>query len=201
MIVLIGFMGAGKSTVGRLLADRLELPFHDSDQVIEQRVGRRIGEIFQRDGEAAFRQVEHATVADLLGGPPAVLALGGGAAEHAGTRELLGGHQVLYLEVGYDEALRRAAHDEHRPLLHQPGLAARYQRRLTLYRQLATLVLPTGGREPAHVCREALARLGYPDPVPGPGGAPPAGKAGAAPPAGEAGAAPPAGEAGAATSA
>jgi shikimate kinase len=89
MIVLVGFMGAGKTTVGTLLAARLGLPFTDSDQVIEQRAGRPVRQIFAEDGEPAFRALEHQVITGLLDGPPIVLALGGGAAEHPGTRALL----------------------------------------------------------------------------------------------------------------
>jgi shikimate kinase/3-dehydroquinate synthase len=80
MVVLVGFMGAGKTTVGHLLAEKLGLPFVDSDLVIEQRERRSVREIFDRDGEPAFRALEHRIVAELLDGPAAVLALGGGAA-------------------------------------------------------------------------------------------------------------------------
>jgi len=75
VIVVIGFMGAGKTTVGRMLADRLGLPFVDSDLVIEQRAGRPVRDIFAADGEPAFRDTEHDVVAGLLAGPDAVLAL------------------------------------------------------------------------------------------------------------------------------
>ena len=102
MIVLIGFMGAGKTTVGHLLAERLGLPFMDTDLVIEQRTRRSVRDIFATDGEPAFRQLEHTVTAELLAGPDAVLALGGGAVLHPETQRALGGHQVVYLKVGYD---------------------------------------------------------------------------------------------------
>jgi shikimate kinase len=106
MIVLVGFMGAGKTTVGRVLADKLGLAFLDSDVVIEQRTGRTVREIFAEDGEPAFRVLEHAVIADLLSGPDVVLALGGGAPEHGGTRDLLNaGPSVVYLQVGYARAM------------------------------------------------------------------------------------------------
>jgi len=82
VIVLVGFMGAGKTTVGHLLAGRLGLPFADSDQVIEQQAGRPVRQIFAEDGEPAFRALEHQVITGLLDGPDLVLALGGGAAEH-----------------------------------------------------------------------------------------------------------------------
>ena len=107
MIVLVGFMGAGKTTIGQLLAERMGLPFTDSDQVIEQRAGRPVAQIFAEDGEPAFRALEHQVIADLLAGPALVLALGGGAAEHPGTRDRLARARVVYLQVGYEEAMRR----------------------------------------------------------------------------------------------
>jgi shikimate kinase len=117
VIVLIGFMGAGKSTIGRLLAERLGQPFLDSDLVIEQRAGLAVREIFERDGEPAFRELEHQVVADLLAGPQTVLALGGGAPQDERTRRLLGTAQVVYLRVSYQEALQRVSNDRFRPLL------------------------------------------------------------------------------------
>ena len=130
MIVLVGFMGAGKTTVGHLLAAELGLPFADSDQVIEQRAGRLIREIFAEDGEAAFRALEHQVIAELLDGPNLVLALGGGAAEHPGTRGTLASHpraQVVHLQVGYAQALRRVGGDGGRPMLARPDLPAVYR--------------------------------------------------------------------------
>ena len=87
MIVLVGFMGAGKTTIGHLLAAELGLPFADSDQVIEQqRAGRLIREIFAEDGETVFRALEHQVIAELLDGPDLVLALGGGRPSIPGPR-------------------------------------------------------------------------------------------------------------------
>jgi shikimate kinase len=174
MIVLIGFMGAGKTTVGNLLAARLGLPFADSDQVIEQRSGRPVRQIFAQDGEAAFRILEHQVIAELLDGPDPkslVLALGGGAPEHPATRALLArgdnpprppregmaSAQVVYLHVSYEQALRRVGGDDGRPLLARPDLAARYERRLPVYASVATLTVPTDGRDPQAVTEDILA--------------------------------------------
>jgi len=158
VIVLVGFMGAGKSTVGSLLAARLGLPFTDSDQVIEQRAGRPIRQIFAEDGEPAFRALEHQVIAELLDGPARVLALGGGAAEHPGTRHKLASAQVVYLHVSYEQALQRVGGDDGRPLLAWPDLAALYQRRLGVYAGVATLTVPTDGRRPEAVTEDILAR-------------------------------------------
>ena len=159
MIVLVGFMGAGKTTVGNLLAARLELPFADSDQVIEERAGRQVKQIFAEDGEPAFRALEHRVSAELLEGPDMVLALGGGAAEHPGTRDKLSAAQVVYLQVGYAEALRRMAGDNGRPLLARPDLATVYERRLPVYAGVATLTVPTDDRRPETISEDVLAQL------------------------------------------
>ena len=162
MIVLVGFMGAGKTTVGTLVAARLGLPFTDSDQVIEGRTGRPIREIFAEDGEPAFRALEHDIIAGLLDGPPAVLALGGGAPGHPPTRDRLASDpaaEVVYLQVGYADALRRVGGDQGRPLLARPDLPALYERRLPVYAAVATLTVPTDGRPPEAVSDEILARL------------------------------------------
>jgi len=159
VIVLVGFMGAGKTTIGQLLAERLGLPFTDSDQVIEQRAGRPVAQIFAEDGEPAFRALEHQVIADLLAGPALVLALGGGAAEHPGTRERLAAAEVVYLQVGYEQALQRVGGDPSRPLLARADLVATYQRRLSVYAGIATLTVPTDGRAPGAIGADILARL------------------------------------------
>jgi shikimate kinase len=159
VIVLVGFMGAGKTTVGQLLAGRLGVPFADSDVVVEQRTGRLVREIFAEDGEAAFRALEHQVIAGLLDGPDLVLALGGGAAEHPQTRGRLSRLPVVYLQVSYDHALRRVGGDSGRPLLARPDLPALYQRRLAVYAGVATVTVGTDGRPPEAVTADILARL------------------------------------------
>src|SRR5215475_12327427 len=99
VVVLVGFMGAGKTTVGHIIAERLGQPFIDSDVLIEQRAGRDIRDIFVTEGEAYFRELEHATIAELVQGQDAVLSLGGGAVEDPRTREILRDVQVVYLRV------------------------------------------------------------------------------------------------------
>jgi len=162
MIVLVGFMGAGKTTVGTLLAARLGLPFADSDQVLEDHADRPIRQIFAEDGEPAFRALEYEVIAGLLDGPPIVLALGGGAPGHPPTRARLTcdpAAEVVYLHVGYDQAMRRVGGDEGRPLLARPDLPALYERRLPVYAAVATLTVPTDGRGPEDISEDILKRL------------------------------------------
>ncbi len=162
MIVLVGFMGAGKTTVGRLLAAKLGLPFTDSDQVIEDRAGRPIQKIFADDGEPAFRALEHEVIAGLLAGPDTVLALGGGAAEHPATRALLASVPVVYLRVGYAEAMKRVGGDRGRPMLARPDVAQVYERRQAVYAGVATLAVDTDGRAPDDIALAILQRYPHP---------------------------------------
>jgi shikimate kinase/3-dehydroquinate synthase len=159
VIVLVGFMGAGKTTVGHMLAEKLGLPFIDSDLVIEGRTGRTIREIFAADGEPAFRELEQRITAELLRGPDAVLALGGGGIQHPATQDLLRDSQVVYLQVGYEEAMLRVSHDEYRPMLHAPDLQAIFERRLSVYQAVATQTVATGGRRPEAICLDIIERL------------------------------------------
>jgi len=159
VVVLVGFMGAGKTTVGHIMAERLGQPFVDSDVLIEQRLGRDIRDIFRTEGEPYFRQVEHETVAGLVRGQDAVVALGGGAVEDPRSRAVLRHARVVYLRVSYDEAMARVKSDDLRPMLHRPGLDEVYQRRLPVYEDLSVLTVDTDGRRPDAVAREVLARL------------------------------------------
>ena len=159
VVVLVGFMGAGKTTVGHIMAERLGQPFVDSDVLIEQRLGRDIRDIFRTEGEPYFRQLEHVTVAGLVRGPDAVIALGGGALEDQRTRAVLRHARVVYLRVGYDEAMARVKSDEFRPMLHRPDLDEVYKRRLPVYEDLSVLTVDTDGRRPDVVAREVLAQL------------------------------------------
>jgi shikimate kinase len=138
-IVLTGFMGSGKTTVGPLVAERLGWKFVDVDDVIAAEAGRSIPEIFEREGEAAFRTRERETIARLAGEDGLVLALGGGAIEDAETRTLLKNAKdglLVHLEVKLATTLDRCRGTEHlRPILaDEANLASRYQRRLPLYR-------------------------------------------------------------------
>ena len=159
MIVLVGFMGAGKTTVGRLLAAKLSVPFTDSDHVIEARAGRPIRQIFAADGEPAFRQLEHEVIAGLLADGDGVLALGGGAVAHPGTRALLTGVPVVYLRVSYADAISRVGGDRTRPMLARPDVARLHADRDPRYAEVATLTVDTGSRSPDDIVLAILGGL------------------------------------------
>lgn len=159
MIVLIGFMGAGKTTVGRLLADRLGRPFADSDEVIEDAEAVAIRDIFEARGEAAFRRIEATVITDLLAGPEVVLALGGGALTTPGVRQALAGHRVVLLDLALAEALERVASDPGRPMLRRPDLSGLYNERQDAYRDAADVVVAVSGRSPREVVDDVLSAL------------------------------------------
>ena len=165
-VVLVGFMGAGKSTVGRLVAARLGLVFADSDEVLGQRTGRTPREIFATDGEAAFRALEREVVRDLVTGRTAgVVALGGGAVEDAGTRQVLRDARVVHLEVSFEQVRARVGDDPGRPVLARPDLPGLFAARRAAYGEVADVVVATDGLTPADVADHvvaALARLASP---------------------------------------
>jgi len=159
-IVLTGFMGSGKSTVGPLLAERLGWSFVDADDVIEAEAGCTIAEFFARHGEATFREREQAAIARLVAGDGLVLALGGGAIEHAQTRELLlsdRGTLLVHLQVELATTLARCGGTEQtRPILaDHANLAGRYERRLPLYR-MAHVSIAVDALTPEQVADEVL---------------------------------------------
>ena len=149
MISLVGLPGSGKSTVGRQLARRLQLPFFDSDHVIEERLGCPIRVVFERDGEPAFRDLEEAVLDELTSIPRAVVSTGGGAVIRPATRQRLRARgQVVYLNSTPDEIFRRLRHDVNRPLLQVADPLGRlrdlYAQRDPLYRETAHFVIETG---------------------------------------------------------
>ena len=149
MISLIGLPGSGKSTVGRQLARRLQLPFVDSDQAIEARLGCPIREFFEREGEARFRDIEAEVIDGLSQQGAGVLSTGGGAVLRPENRERLRARgRVIYLKSHPEELIRRLRHDTNRPLLQVADPMAKlrelFATRDPLYRQTAHFVIETG---------------------------------------------------------
>ncbi|MEU7428702.1 shikimate kinase [Streptomyces sp. NPDC040750] len=162
VVVLVGPMGVGKSTVGRLLAERLETGYRDTDDDIVAEQGRTIADIFVDDGEGVFRDLEKRAVRTALAEHGGVLALGGGAVLDADTRALLAGHRVVYLSMEVEEAVRRTGLNTARPLLAvNPRKQWRelMEARRHLYEEVAVAVVATDGRTPEEVTQAALDAL------------------------------------------
>ncbi|MEO3766677.1 shikimate kinase [Streptomyces sp. B8F3] len=161
-VVLVGPPGAGKSTVGAVLAARLGTTVRDTDEDVEKAAGKPIPEIFYDDGEPAFRALERAAVRTALAEHPGVLALGGGAVMDAGTRELLAAHRVVFLDVEMADAVKRVGLDAPRPLLavnpRQQWRTLMEQRR-PHYTEVARATVTTAGRTPDEVAELVLAAL------------------------------------------
>lgn len=162
-LVLVGPPGAGKSTVGVALAQRLGVEFADTDELIVTAAGRSITDIFANDGEAAFREREAETVTRALRTHDGVLALGGGAVLSDATRAALAGHRVAFLVVGMAEGVRRTGLSTARPLLTGLNPRATFKalldERLSLYREVATVEVATDRRTPDDVADAVLAGL------------------------------------------
>lgn len=165
-VVLVGPMGSGKSTVGRLLAQSWGVEIRDTDSDIEAAEGRSISEIFVDSGEAHFRAAERAAVAEALASHHGVLSLGGGAVLDAGTRELLAGHRVAFLRVGLSDAVKRVGLGTSRPLLMgnvRGQIKALLDERTPIYQSVARLTVDTDGRSAREVADEIATRLGESD--------------------------------------
>lgn len=163
-IILIGPMGAGKSSIGRRLAKLLGRTFHDTDQEIRERAGVDIDFIFEKEGEAGFRHREEKVLADLLNADCAVIATGGGVVISAANRAAMKSRGlVVFLETSVDWQLERTRRGTHRPLLEnadpQARLDALYTERLPLYRECATITINTDGRRVLAVAKAAFDAL------------------------------------------
>ena len=161
-IFLVGMMGAGKSTVGRLLAHALDWEFIDADRELEARSGVPVSTIFELEGEEGFRQREAALIEELTRAPRCVLATGGGAVLREANRRAL--HErgfVVYLKVGVDEVLRRTRRDTTRPLLQTADPRARVQDLLAarepLYESIAHRTLVSAAANPRRMVERVLA--------------------------------------------
>jgi len=168
-VFLVGPMGAGKSTIGRLLAAELKVPFYDSDRVIEQRTGADIPWIFDVEGESGFRDRESAVLAELAEEPGAVVATGGGIVLRPENGQVMNrSGRVCYLTASLEHLIERTAKDKKRPLLQVDNprrkIIELLEQRDPLYRQVADLVVSTDRRSPKMVAQDIAQRLASPSP-------------------------------------
>lgn len=162
LVVLVGPPGAGKSTVGQLLAHRRGVRFRDTDADVERVAGASISDIFVEQGEAAFRALERAAVRRALAEHDGVLALGGGAVTDDDTRMLLTEHHVVFLNVGLADAAGRIGLNRDRPLLisnPRAQLRAMLEQRRPLYVEVANVTVETDGQTPEDVVAAVEAAL------------------------------------------
>lgn len=159
IVVLVGPPGAGKSTIGRRLARALNTELVDSDILIEEATGQECGVVFSELGESAFRDLEAAHVADALT-HEGVVSLGGGAVLTDSTRELLRGHDVVWIDVSVEEGVRRTAGERSRPVLQAEDPAEHYRNlletRRPLYEEVSTFRVRTNERTPQQVVAAVL---------------------------------------------
>lgn len=162
-IYLVGPMGSGKTTIGKLLAKQLNRPFVDCDWHIVAQTGADIPWIFEKEGEAGFRERETRALSELTALPNIVMATGGGAVMRPENRELLKKGLVIYLEAGVDVQLARTKKDTGRPLLQTDNpkavLEALYRQRHPLYLEVADIVVPTGKLYPKQMVHDVLGRI------------------------------------------
>ncbi|MGE6330216.1 shikimate kinase AroK [Psychrobacter pacificensis] len=163
-VFLVGPMGAGKTTIGKLLAKQLGRTFVDSDWYIESQTGADIAWIFAKEGEAGFRERETRAIDELTQASQIVLATGGGAVLATENREFLRQRGiVVYLNAPVDVQMARTSKDKSRPLLQQPNprkiLQDLYSIRDPLYRQVAHIIMPTGHTYPRHMVSQLMQQL------------------------------------------
>ncbi|MCB0907933.1 MAG: shikimate kinase [Nocardioidaceae bacterium] len=155
-------MGAGKTTVGAILAAAWGVTLRDTDADVEAAEGRSVSDIFVESGEAVFRELEAAAVAEALATHDGVLALGGGAVLDPRTRDLLTGHPVVFLRVGLSDAVNRVGLGVGRPLLLgnvRSRVKALLDERTPVYESVATISVDTDGRTPEDVASEIQEEL------------------------------------------
>jgi len=163
-IILVGMPGAGKSTIGRAMARRMDLPFIDSDKELTVRTGVSVATIFEIEGEAGFRARETALLAELAGTFDGVIATGGGAILDQSNRTLFKEHgTVIYLRASIEDLQRRTQRDANRPLLRggnvRATLQALFDVRDPLYRESADLIVDTGVQSVSRLVSDLIKRL------------------------------------------
>ena len=161
-IVLVGVPGAGKTTVGKLLAKNLGIDFFDSDQVIESRAGKSVSDIFTQDGEPAFRKLEHDVIVELLDSNNVVLALGGGSLGNDETRAKVKDATTVWLVAGLAQAVDRVGMNRNRPLLLgnvRGQLADLMAAREPFYKEVAAIAVDTSKLIPSEVVAEIVSEL------------------------------------------
>ena len=162
-IVLVGVPGAGKTTVGKLLAKDLGVEFFDSDQVIEKKAGKSVSDIFTQDGEPNFRKLEHDVIMELLDSSNVVVALGGGSLGNDDTRAKVKDATTVWLVAGLAQAVDRVGMNRNRPLLLgnvRGQLADLMTAREPLYKEVASIAVDTSKLIPSEVAAEIVSELG-----------------------------------------
>ena len=160
--VIVGAPGAGKTSVGRRVAERLKVPFADSDALIEERAGKSVSDIFLSDGEPEFRRLEREVIASALEDFAGVLSLGGGAIMDAGTRDSLANQTVVWLQVDLSNATHRVGLNSARPLLLgnvRGTMLTMLNERTPLYEEVASITVETSGRPLKDVVSDVVAAL------------------------------------------
>jgi shikimate kinase len=165
-VILIGSMGAGKSTVGHRLANRIGVPFRDTDADIAAAAGKSVQDIFVEDGEQVFRALERDAVAAAIAEHDGILSLGGGAVLDVSTQDRLKGHTVVFLNVGLADAVKRVGLGQGRPLLVgnvRATIKKLLDERAPIYNAVATWVVDTDGRDAGSVVDEIEGLLDAPE--------------------------------------
>ena len=160
--IIIGAPGAGKTSVGRRVAERLGVEFHDSDAAIEKRAGKPVSDIFLSDGETDFRRLEREVIAESLKDIDGVLSVGGGAVLDPDTRDAFSRHTVVWLEVDLGNATKRVGMNSARPLLMgnvRGTMTTMLNERTPLYEEVATVTVDTNGRPLKDVVDDVVAEL------------------------------------------
>ena len=160
--IIIGAPGAGKTSVGRRVAETLGVAFHDSDAAIQKRTGKPVSDIFLSDGEAEFRKLEREVIAESLKDVDGVLSVGGGAVLDPDTREAFSHHTVVWLEVDLATATQRVGMNSARPLLMgnvRGTMITMLNERTPLYEEVATITVDTSGRSLKAVVSDVVEEL------------------------------------------